>query len=80
MHERSDVEIQARYARIAGFVYLLLIVLFMGGQSLISHVEGTGDFAQRLHLRANSLLLGANAGVLPNCGDAMFFVAGMTNI
>ena len=48
MHERSGVDVQIRYARIAGFVYLLLIVLFVGGQILISHVVGTGDFVQRL--------------------------------
>ena len=57
MHEISDAKVQIRYARIAGFVYLLLIVLFMGGQFLISHVEGTGDFAQRLqHITAGQLL------------------------
>lgn len=38
---------QMRYARIAGFVYLLLIVLFMGGQLLIGHVTGSGTFAER---------------------------------
>ncbi|MHB8446673.1 MAG: DUF4386 domain-containing protein [Rudaea sp.] len=48
MPQLSAAEIQVRYARIAGFVYLLLIVLFMGGQLLISHVTGTGDFAARL--------------------------------
>lgn len=57
MHERSGAEVQIRYARIAGFAYLLLIVLYMGGQSLISHVEGTGDFAQRLqHIAGGQLL------------------------
>jgi hypothetical protein len=48
MRDISGAEVQIRYARIAGFVYLLIIVLFMGGQFLISHVVGTGDFAQRL--------------------------------
>lgn len=48
MHENSGADVQIRYARIAGFVYLLLIVLYMGGQFLIGHVVGTGDFAQRL--------------------------------
>lgn len=38
---------QIRYARIAGFVYLLLIVLFMGGQFLIGHVTGSGTFTER---------------------------------
>lgn len=57
MHEPSSAEVQIRYARIAGFVYLLLIVLYMGGQALISHVEGTGNFAQRLqHLAEGQLL------------------------
>jgi hypothetical protein len=35
-----------RYARIAGFVYLLLIVLFMSGQFTISHIAGSGSFAE----------------------------------
>lgn len=48
MRESSGAEVQICYARIAGFVYLLLIVLYMGGQFLISHVVGTGDFAQHL--------------------------------
>ena len=48
MYESSDTQLQIRYARIAGFVYLLLIVLYMGGAFLIAHVVGTGDFAQRL--------------------------------
>lgn len=56
MHETTDAKVQVRYARIAGFVYLLLIVLFMGGQFLISHVEGTGDFALRLqHIASGQL-------------------------
>ena len=38
---------QIRYARIAGFVYLLLIVLFMGGQFMIGHVTGSGTFTER---------------------------------
>jgi hypothetical protein len=48
MKDRVDANVQIRHARIAGFVYLLLIALYMGGQSLIGHVVGTGDFAQRL--------------------------------
>ena len=57
MHERSNAELQIRYARIAGFVYLLLIVLYMSGQFLISHIVGTGDFAQRLeHITEGQLL------------------------
>lgn len=56
MHATTETKIQVRYARIAGFVYLLLIALFMGGQFLISHIEGTGDFAQRLqHIAAGQL-------------------------
>jgi hypothetical protein len=57
MHERSGAEGQIRYARIAGFVYLLLIVLYMSGQFLISHIVGTGDFAQRLEHIAEGQLL-----------------------
>lgn len=48
MKENVDIATRIRYARIAGFVYLLLIVLFMGGQFLISHVVGDGDLPQRL--------------------------------
>lgn len=56
MHETTDAKVQVRYARIAGFVYLLLIVLFMGSQFLISRVEGTGDFALRLqHIASGQL-------------------------
>lgn len=48
MHEAIDAKVQIRYARIAGFIYLLLIALFMGGQFLIAHITGTGDFARQL--------------------------------
>ena len=48
MKDACATDVQIRYARIAGFVYLLLIALYMGGQFLIDHVVGTGDFAQRL--------------------------------
>lgn len=48
MKDACAADVQIRYARIAGFVYLLLIALYMGGQFLIDHVVGTGDFAQRL--------------------------------
>jgi len=37
--------VQIVYARIAGFVYLLLIVLFIGGEFLISGILGTRDVA-----------------------------------
>lgn len=47
MSATSENAAQMRYARIAGFVYLLLIVLFMGGQFLIGHVTGSGTFAER---------------------------------
>lgn len=43
----SESAARMRYARIAGFVYLLLIVLFMGGQFLIGHITGSGAFAER---------------------------------
>lgn len=36
---------QIFYARVAGFVYLLLIVLYMSGQFLISGIVGDNDFA-----------------------------------
>ena len=47
MNDTNDVQSRNRYARIAGFVYLLLIVLFMGGQFLIDHVTGNGTFTER---------------------------------
>lgn len=47
MSAQSENETRMRYARIAGFVYLLLIVLFMGGQFLIDHVTGSGTFVER---------------------------------
>ena len=48
---------QVRYARIAGFVFLLLIVLFMGGQFLISHIVGSGGFTEKLqHIMAGAQL------------------------
>lgn len=47
MSARTEDEARMRYARIAGFVYLLLIVLFMGGQFLIGHLTGSGTFAER---------------------------------
>lgn len=57
MHENSGADVQIRYARIAGFVYLLLILLYMSGQFLIGHVIGTGDFTQRLaHIIAGQAL------------------------
>lgn len=57
MHAITDAKVQIRCARIAGFVYLLLIVLFMGGQFLIGHVTGTGDFALQLqHIAAGQVL------------------------
>jgi hypothetical protein len=48
MNSGYGAAVQVRYARVAGFTYLLLIVLYLGGQFLIFHVVGTGDFAQRL--------------------------------
>ena len=47
MSTRTEDETRMRYARVAGFVYLLLIVLFMGGQFLAGHIAGDGSFAER---------------------------------
>lgn len=44
----SANEARTRYARISGFVFLLLIVLFMGGQFLISGIVGSGGFTEKL--------------------------------
>jgi hypothetical protein len=62
---------QVAYARLAGFVYLLLIVLFMGGTILASHVTGKGDFASTsanilasAHLYRGALVLEVLSSVL----------------
>lgn len=44
--ERNAQESQIFYARIAGFVYLLLIVLYMSGDFLISDIVGDSEFAE----------------------------------
>lgn len=64
MSAQSDDETRMRYARIAGFVYLLLIVLFMGGQLLIGHVTGSGTFAERTANISSGLALYRAALVL----------------
>lgn len=46
MRNATDAKTRMQYARIAGFVYLLLIVLFMGGQFTISHIVASGSFAE----------------------------------
>ncbi|MEO8779514.1 MAG: DUF4386 domain-containing protein [Rhodanobacter sp.] len=54
MRNVTAVQTQMRYARFAGFVYLLLIVLFMSGQLTISHIAGSGSFAETTaHIMAN---------------------------
>jgi hypothetical protein len=45
MQNQVDKQMQLAYARVAGFVYLLLIVLFMGCEFAISGILGKGDFA-----------------------------------
>jgi hypothetical protein len=47
MQNNQNDQVQIFYARIAGFVYLLLIVMYMGGQFLMSGILGDGDFAAR---------------------------------
>ena len=64
MSTATESAAQMRYARIAGFVYLLLIVLFMGGQLLIGHVTGSGTFAERTTRIASELPLYRAALVL----------------
>nr|WP_315476841.1 DUF4386 domain-containing protein [uncultured Undibacterium sp.] len=54
MQNTNDHDIQIFYARLAGFVYLLLILLYMGGQFLNSSILGVGDFASRAHNATNS--------------------------
>lgn len=44
-HAMTDDRTQIFYARIAGFVYLLLIVLYMSGDFIVSGIVGDGDFA-----------------------------------
>ncbi|HEX7371028.1 MAG TPA: DUF4386 domain-containing protein [Rhodanobacteraceae bacterium] len=60
----AESNLQMRYARIAGFVYLLLIALFMGGQFLIGHLTGTGTFAERTANISGALPLYRTALVL----------------
>jgi Domain of unknown function (DUF4386) len=45
MQDQFDKQVQLAYARVAGFVYLLLIVLFLGCEFLISGIIGPGDVA-----------------------------------
>ena len=45
MQDGAARQVQVVYARIAGLVYLLLIVLFMGCEFLISGILGSGDVA-----------------------------------
>jgi hypothetical protein len=57
MQNITTAQMQIRYAKIAGFVYLLLIVLFMGGQFTISHIVGSGGFAESVqHITAGERL------------------------
>ncbi|MEO8999201.1 MAG: DUF4386 domain-containing protein [Rhodanobacter sp.] len=57
MRDATAAETRVRYARIAGFVYLLLIVLFMSGQFTISRIAGSGDFAETAkHIMAGERL------------------------
>lgn len=46
MQDATAATTRMRYARIAGFVYLLLIVLFMSGQLTIDHIVGSGNLAE----------------------------------
>ena len=46
MEDRSRERTQRRYARIAGFVYLWLIITDGAGLLTISHIVGSGTFAE----------------------------------
>ncbi|MEO8808851.1 MAG: DUF4386 domain-containing protein [Rhodanobacter sp.] len=46
MQDATAVTTRMRYARIAGFVYLLLIVLFMSGHFTIDRIVGSGNLAE----------------------------------
>ncbi len=62
--QNDAAQIQMRYARIAGFVYLLLIVMFMGGEFTISHIVGSGGFVDKLnHIVAGERLFRAALSV-----------------
>ena len=54
MQDSSAQQTQIFYARIAGFVYLLLIVMFMSGEFLISGIVGNGNFAAAAHNAGSS--------------------------
>ena len=53
-----------RYAKSAGFVYLLVIVMFMGGEFTICHIDGSGSFVDKLnHIVAGEQLFRAALSV-----------------
>lgn len=64
MRNDTDTQTQVRYARIAGFVFLLLMVMFMGGEFTISHIVGSGRFVDKLdHIVAGERLFRAALSV-----------------
>lgn len=54
MHDHPVGSTQHFYARIAGFVYLLLIVMFMGGEFIVAGIVGDGSFAAAAHGAASA--------------------------
>ncbi len=64
MRNDAAAQTQMRYAKTAGFVYLLVIVMFMGGAFTISHIVGSGSFVDKLnHIVAGERLFRAALSV-----------------
>ena len=49
MTERIAEKSQRAYARIAGFMYLFVMVLFELGQFIVSRIEVHGNFVETAH-------------------------------
>lgn len=54
MHDQPVGSTQNFYARVAGFVYLLLIAMFMGGEFIIGGIVGDGSLASAAHGAASA--------------------------
>ena len=54
MNDGTTESTQRRFARIAGFMYLWLIVTDMAGLLIISHILGSGSFAEKAERAAAS--------------------------
>jgi hypothetical protein len=46
MHEHSPDRTQRFYARLAGFLFLFVMAIFIAGELITSRIRGAGDFAE----------------------------------